>query len=63
MITIKTDFELGQKVWLIHDPEQHMRQIIAVSKSLNGGVMYRLQCATEDSYHYGAEISDKKDVI
>lgn len=64
VIKIQSEFDLGQKVYLITDPEQYARMIIGVYKSLSGSVSYQLACGSDEpTEHYEQEICDTKDVI
>jgi hypothetical protein len=62
-IKIELDFDHGQKVYLVTDPEQ-LERVVGDIRLVPGGVaIYYLKCGTEESEHYEFEISDTKKVI
>lgn len=63
-IKINVEFELGQKVYLITDPDQQARMVVAITKNITGATSYTLACGAEEATeHYEAEICDTKDII
>jgi len=62
-ITVRTQYDFGQIVYLKTDPDQYPRQIIAVKASADGGVLIQLISETDVSYHYECELADEKDVM
>lgn len=62
-IKFKSKFSIGQKVWLITDPEQLDRMIIAIRVDLNGP-QYELGFSdSEPTIHFAEEISATKEVV
>ena len=58
----KLKYELGDRVYLITDPEQHERMVTAIT--LRGtGAIYGLGLGAEESWHYDYEITDEKDEL
>ena len=59
-MVIENKYEIGQKVYLITDPEQMPRMItgIIVNKY---DLIYEMICGTHQSTHYDFEISAEKD--
>lgn len=62
-MVIKNTFNLGDEVYLKTDTDQKKRLIVGLSININGSILYRLVCGTEDDYHYEQEISETKDVV
>lgn len=54
---------LGETVYLITDPEQLPRLVIARIQTLNGGVVWELSSGTETSRHYSKEMSKQKNEL
>ena len=57
---IENVFEIGDLVYLKHDPDQFVRQIIAIKVFLIGEIMYELKCSSYSSMHYDFEITTDK---
>lgn len=60
---ISTEYNLEQLVYLATDPEQNQRVVTAISIYPNNLVMYTLVCGTEESTHYGFELSTDKKIF
>lgn len=60
---INTEYNIEQLVYLVTDPEQNQRSITAISVYPGGLVMYTLVCGTEETTHYGFEISTDKKIF
>jgi hypothetical protein len=58
-MNIKNTFNLKQKVYLITDPDQLLRRVKEIRVNCQG-IKYLLVSGTEESEHYGFEMSDKK---
>jgi hypothetical protein len=53
-------FDIGDLVYLKHDPDQFVRQVVAIKVFLIGEIMYELKCSSYSSLHYDFEISAEK---
>lgn len=61
-IRIEIDFDIGDFVYLVTDGEQQRRQVVSITIDPNG-IMYGVILGTEESVHYGIELSAEKQVI
>lgn len=59
----KIEFEIGQIVYLKTDNEQQGRMVIGISLRPHRSVTYCLALGTTETWHYGIEIDDERDVI
>ena len=59
---IDNKFELQQCVFLITDSEQLTRIITGIQIS-NNGILYRLACGVNDSWHFEYEIVEEKNYL
>lgn len=59
---IDNKFELQQCVFLITDSEQLTRIITGIQIS-NNGLLYRLACGVNDSWHFEYEIVEEKNYL
>lgn len=59
---METKYKLGDLVYLITDCEQLPRIITAIKITLGGGLTYSLSNGTQDTDHYEAEISSRKNI-
>lgn len=59
----KIEFEIGQTVYLKMDNEQHGRMVTGISLRPNKSVTYCLAIGTTETWHYGIEIDDERDVL
>ena len=57
------EFQIGQIVYLKTDNQQKDRMIIGIHLKPNANVVYVLACGSDESYHYGIEIDDVRDVV
>lgn len=62
MMTIRNQFELGEIVYLKTDLDQHPRQIISITVSIDGGMFYKCVAGLETDIHFEAELSREKDM-
>jgi hypothetical protein len=62
-IVIEVAFEQWQKVYLITDPDQHVRLVSGYFVRCDGTVLYQLTCGTEADEHNEEEISTEKTII
>lgn len=62
-MTINNKFKLGEMVYLVTDPEQMVRIIVALQVTVDGGLLYKLAIGMSEQWHYEAEMSREKDVI
>ncbi len=58
----KIVFEIGQIVYLKMDNEQHGRMVTGISLRPNRSVTYCLAFGTTETWHYGIEIDDERDI-
>ena len=56
---IHNEFDLEELVYLVTDPEQYRRIVVAFYVDTNDVVKYELRCGTEYSTHFAYEISRK----
>jgi hypothetical protein len=61
-MNINNKFELQQCVFLITDSEQLTRIITGIQIS-NNGLLYRLACGVNDSWHFEYEIVEEKNYL
>jgi len=59
----KIDFEIGQTVYLKMDNEQHGRMVTGINLRPNRSVTYCLAFGTTETWHYGIEIDDERDIV
>jgi len=59
----KIEYMIGQIVFLRMDNEQQPRLCTGISLRPNRSVTYCLGLGTSESWHYGIEISDERDVL
>lgn len=62
-ITFDAIFELGEIVYLKTDIDQKPRILIYYKVDTSNEVLYCVNQATYESYHYSIELSRTKDVI
>lgn len=61
---IPNKYHLEQKVYLITDPEQYPRMVVAVTVSIGNIISYSLACGSDGATeHYEPEVTDEKNVI
>ena len=56
-VRIELDYDVEDRVYLIHDPDQVYRQIIHVLLCPGGVAMYEVRPQTEEIFHYACELS------
>jgi hypothetical protein len=61
-MNINNKFKLQQCVFLITDTEQRIRIITGIQIS-NNGLLYRLACGIDDSWHFEYEIVEEKNYL
>lgn len=59
----KIEFEIGQIVYLKTDNEQHGRMVTGISLRPNRSVTYCLAFGETETWHYGIEIDDERDIL
>jgi len=59
-MTITTDFDFKEIVYIIHEPEQNAYMIIALEARADGGIIFKLACGEKTAWHLGCEIDRKK---
>jgi hypothetical protein len=59
-MNIQNLFDIGDLVYLKHDPEQHLRQVTALVVYSETDICYRLQAGVSWSDHFDFEISTDK---
>ncbi|MDQ6482247.1 hypothetical protein [Dyadobacter sp. LHD-138] len=60
-MTIKNQFEIGETVYLVTDPDQLRRQILFLYV-FKDEITYEVGCGTEHSEHHAFEISRERDL-
>lgn len=60
---INTEYDFEQVVYLKMDVEQNPRMVTAIKIRPGCAVEYGLTYATDETYHYGFEISSEKNVL
>ena len=60
MIMVENNYDIGTQVYLKHDPDQFMRQIIRISIGADGALLYGLASAQDITWHYEIELSTEK---
>lgn len=55
-------YKLGEFVYLVHDPEQHARQVTAIVFR-ETGLLYELSVGMEASGHQDLEISRERNML
>ena len=63
MKVIDNDFEIGEFVYLTTDTSQRKRLITAMIVYKDGDICYKTVCGTEQSEHFGFELSREQDTI
>ena len=58
----ETEYDLGEMVYLITDPDQFKRMIIEISFTPNE-VSYKLALGDTESWHYEIEIDREPDIV
>lgn len=61
-MTIANEHDLGDIVYLRTDPDQNILVVTAIAVT-PGGLLYKLAIGTNESWHYGVEISREKDIL
>lgn len=61
-VPIDNKYTIGDAVYLIHDPDQHMRIITAVKINPGYHVIYELSIAGQVTAHYEIELTSEKTV-
>lgn len=59
---IDNKFEIGDRVYLVSDPDQHVRVITSLRVYKAGEILYTIVCGVQESHHYDFELSTEKDV-
>lgn len=62
-VTFKVDYELGDIVYLVNDPEDLPRFVVGYIYTIDNAVKYVLSSIDADSYHYGFEISSQRAIL
>lgn len=58
----KPEYRIGDLVYLLTDPDQYQRMVTGVME-LPETYLYRLSCGTEETDHWGIEISFDKNIM
>ena len=59
----KIEFKIGQTVYLKTDKEQSPRVVTGISLKPSNSVIYCLSQNITETWHYGFEISDEKNIL
>jgi hypothetical protein len=57
------EFQISQTVYLRTDTEQNARLITGIQLRPFNSVMYGVSQGTTESWHFGFELSDERDII
>lgn len=57
---IKSQFDIGELVYIVTDVEQLKRQIVSFEVQWGGSILYILQCGERFTKHYAIELSRSK---
>ena len=60
--TIDVKYWFGDIVYLVTDPDQHMRMVTAIKITPDDTLLYEANLGISSSYFYDFEISDTKNV-
>ena len=63
MMIIENEFNIGDTVFLITDPEQLPRLITRISTGPHDDISYGLMLSSEMSYHYAIEITKERQPV
>jgi len=63
LIFNEDDFRIGERLYLITDPEQYERMVIKLSFGTEDEIMYGLAIAAEISWHYAIEMSRERAMV
>lgn len=63
VINIPVEFNIGEIVYLVTDPEQEKRLVTGILLKPGKLVMYELACCEEISYHYNFEMTNDKNIL
>lgn len=61
MMQIDNKFKLGQRVYVIHDPDGNRGMVTAVQKQIGGGVYYMVNFGLEGELFSAQELSELSD--
>ncbi len=61
-LKLELDFDIGDFCYVVTDMEQQRRIVTEIIVKPTG-VVYGVSCGTEESYHYGFELTAEKSVI
>ena len=59
---IDNKFDIGDKLYIITDDEQKERMINGIQINPHG-IIYRLGCGINDTWHYDFELNKEKNII
>ena len=62
MISFKAKYNIGDRVFLSHDPEQYERQVVAIVY-YGAFIQYMLSCGDVQSPHFEYEINTDKNIL
>src|SRR5690606_29246249 len=57
-----TKYDLGEMVFLKHDPDQNERMITSIEVTPQG-IIYYLSCGVSETKHYEMELTLDKDIV
>ena len=57
------EFHIGQTVYLKTDEDQLARMVTGIFLRPNNSVSYCLTLGTNETYHYGIEIDEERDIV
>ena len=62
MIVINNKYEIGDRVYLVSDPEQLLRLVTSIIVFKGGELLYGIACGVGESKHYDFELSAERDL-
>lgn len=60
MMLVDNKYNIGDIVYLITDEDSFPRIVNGIQLSPNNGILYRLACGTNETWHYDFEMSTEK---
>ncbi len=60
---IESKYDIGELVYLRHDPEQEVRMVTEITIKPGPFVIYQLSRGVSASYHYEVEITEEKTLV
>ncbi|TWI86306.1 hypothetical protein LX66_3560 [Chitinophaga japonensis] len=61
-MVVDNKYEIGDRVYLVSDPDQQLRIITSFAVYKGGEILYTVACGEKESRHYDFEMSKDKDL-